>query len=153
MKDCMVIDTRRQDCKKCDSPVYNCERDECDCVADYTCAQCNRHVCGDCMHDNGLCTDCLPNEQEIDNKNYFVFVMGYDLLQKDIMSGEVRYKECDLVYECLGIIYDAFAQSDYCKNSGKSEYEALSDFLHNEIQNVLDTLNGADWGGVPPNEE
>jgi hypothetical protein len=67
-------------------------------------------------------------------------------LRNVIAGNDVADKECDLVYERLGKIYDAFIDSEYFKNLDISEYEALDEFTHNEMENILNTLSGKEWG-------
>lgn len=55
----------------------------------------------------------------MDNKNYFIFVLGYDLLH-DRLNGEA----CDISYDICENIYDDFRKSTYY-DLNISEYDAL----------------------------
>lgn len=66
-------------------------------------------------------------EQWNETKAYYVFVLGYDLLQ-DYFKGEEN-NECDLIFEVACKIYADFEKSEeYSYNC--SGYDALVHFLN-----------------------
>lgn len=62
------------------------------------------------------------------NTSYMIFVLGYDLLQKELTS----YDDCpcDLAYEICCDIYNEFLDSEEVEQD-KSEYECLQDWIEN----------------------
>ena len=67
---------------------------------------------------------------------YMIFVLGYDLLQKELTS----YDDCpcDLAYEICCDIYDEFLDSEEAEQD-KSEYECLQEWIENH-QGTVDRL-------------
>lgn len=61
--------------------------------------------------------------------NYYIFVLGYDLLQ-DYFKKQ-NDSECDIVYQKACQIYNDFLKSEEIKNYNISQYDALIDFLKN----------------------
>ena len=79
-----------------------------------------------------------------DCKNYAIFVLGYDLLNKSLLNGQ--YPECDLAYKKCEQIAEDFLKSDYNVNT-MSLYDALViyideknhlKFLENEEDELLE---------------
>jgi len=71
----------------------------------------------------------------VDTENYFIFVLGYDLLH-NVLNGI----ECDTAYEICEYVYRQFTYSDELKDFTMSGYDALQKFLENnksEIENDL----------------
>lgn len=67
---------------------------------------------------------------------YMIFVLGYDLLQKELAS----YNDCpcDLAYEICCDIYNEFLDSEEAEQD-KSEYECLQEWIENH-QGTIDRL-------------
>lgn len=90
-------------------------------------------------HNNNFLDEFLDNEpvstNNIDTKNYFIFVLGYDLLH-NALNGI----ECDIAFEICEYVYRQFEYSDEFSNYRLSGYDALQKFLENnksEIENDL----------------
>lgn len=69
--------------------------------------------------------------------NYFVFVLGYDLLH-DVLDGI----ECDIAYDICIEVYNDFEKSVY-NNLLHSGYECLEEYVRthiNEIKTKLEEL-------------
>lgn len=66
----------------------------------------------------------MKNNETID----MIFVLGYDLLQKELKS----YDDCtcDLAYEICCDVYNDFLESEEAEQN-KSEYECLQDWIKN----------------------
>lgn len=58
--------------------------------------------------------------------DYMIFVLGYDLLQKELTSYDDC--SCDLAYETCCDIYNEFLNSEEAEQD-KSEYECLQDWI------------------------
>ena len=71
-----------------------------------------------------------------DNASYMLFVLGYDLLQKELTSCEDC--PCDLAYEICCDIYNEFLESEEVEQD-KGEYECLQDWIKNH-QGTIDRL-------------
>lgn len=67
---------------------------------------------------------------------YMIFVLGYDLLQKELTSYDDC--SCDLAYEICCDIYDEFLDSEEAKQD-KGEYECLQDWIESH-QGTIDRL-------------
>lgn len=76
----------------------------------------------------------LVKKEFTEDEYYLVFVLGYDLLQKELMKCE--NKCCDDVFDTMKEIIKLFLKSEECKNLAYSTYEALKLFLENNIQAV-----------------
>lgn len=73
-----------------------------------------------------------------ENRNYIIFILGYDLLQK-YFSDSIE-PECDLVYEKCSKIADDFLLSKYNSNN-KSLYDCITDYVRSErYVNFLNSL-------------
>lgn len=66
---------------------------------------------------------------ETEEKNYIVFVLGYDLLNEELMT--VPYPECDVAYEKCKNIAEDFLNSKYNVNH-KSLYDCLVDYVEDK---------------------
>ena len=69
--------------------------------------------------------------------NYYVFVLGYDLLH-DVLDG----LECDVAYDFCVKVYDDFSESVY-DDPHYSGYECLEEYVRthmNEIKAKLEEL-------------
>lgn len=86
----------------------------------------------------------MTKQEEFD---YAVFVLGYDLLQKDFAESDKP--ECDIVHgKCVSIakkFYDAeFSINNtfvkYCEQN-KSLYDCLVDFTSNEAVDIESFIN------------
>ena len=62
--------------------------------------------------------------------NYFIFVLGYDLLH-DVLNGI----ECDIAYDFCVSVYMDFLDSVY-NNLNKAEYECLSEYINAYIEEI-----------------
>jgi hypothetical protein len=60
--------------------------------------------------------------------DYMIFVLGYDLLQKELTS--YNGCSCDLAYEVCCDIYNEFLESEEAEQD-KNEYECLQDWIKN----------------------
>ena len=63
------------------------------------------------------------------DKYYYVFVLGYDLLNKRLSQSNSA--ECDISYERCVKVYDAFVDSGYNDDKAYSVYENLQKFVEN----------------------
>ena len=63
-----------------------------------------------------------------ENTSYMIFVLGYDLLQREL----TLYEDCpcDRAYKICSDIYKEFLDSEEAKQD-KSEYECLQDWIEN----------------------
>ena len=66
--------------------------------------------------------------------DYFVFVLGYDLLN-DLLDGI----ECDTAFEFCKSVYTKFVGSSY-DNVNKSEYDCLSKYVRDNIDEIASEL-------------
>lgn len=64
------------------------------------------------------------------NKDYFVFVLGYDL-----MHNLLNNIECDVAFEICSEVYDEFLLSKE-NTPDKSEYECLSNYIRNHQEEI-----------------
>jgi len=65
------------------------------------------------------------------DKNYYVFVLGYDLMQERLTkSNDIA---CDTSYERCTEIYQKFLESDYNNNVHFSDYENLQRFVNDNV--------------------
>lgn len=71
----------------------------------------------------------LSAEKEVE-MDYFVFVLGYDLLH-DLLDGI----ECDTAYEFCQSVYTKFVGSSY-DNIWRSEYDCLSKYVRDNIDEI-----------------
>lgn len=60
----------------------------------------------------------------MDEKNYLVFVLGYDLLHD-----EFGLLPCDIAYERATLLIEKFMQSNEYLHSKSSSYDALKNWL------------------------
>ena len=65
--------------------------------------------------------------------SYFAFVLGYDLLYKDII---IHSKTCDIAYDICVSIAKLFLKSEEYKNIKYSGYEMLEYWLRNNKELV-----------------
>ena len=68
------------------------------------------------------------------DKDYIVFILGYDLLQKQFLNS--KEPECDLVYDKCNKIADDFLISEYNRNT-KSLYGCIVDYINSERYNIF----------------
>lgn len=68
--------------------------------------------------------------------DYMVFVLGYDLLQKELTALEDH--PCDVAYKVCCDIYNEFLESEESEQA-KSEYSCLQDWIKNH-QGTIDRL-------------
>ena len=74
-------------------------------------------------------------EKDLDGKNYYTYVLGYDILH-DLLSNS-KESACDVSYEfCRKIALEFFKSEDF-KDSSKSGYELLKNWLDNNKAMVL----------------
>ena len=64
----------------------------------------------------------------IDEKNYTIFVLGYDFLNNEIANS--KEPECDLAYEKCSKIADDFLHSSF-NDENKGLYDCIKDYLDN----------------------
>lgn len=74
------------------------------------------------------------------DKNYAVFILGYDLLNKQLTVD--NWRECDSAYELCGDIYELFARSDYNNDMAYSDYENLQRFIDDHDLKILKSMIG-----------
>ena len=63
-------------------------------------------------------------------KNYYIFVLGYDLLH-DILNG----LECDVSYDICTEVYEDFVDSPY-NNIHYSEYTCLYEYVEAHMNEI-----------------
>ena len=63
----------------------------------------------------------------MNEKNYVIFVLGYDLLQDKLKAQQ--FNECDTVYEQCKQIAKYFMKSEEYKNNNIGLYEALQRYI------------------------
>ena len=68
--------------------------------------------------------------------NYYIFVLGYDLLRDRIIRRGAT--ECDYAYDICKNTYEAFLASGYNDDMSRSDYENLERFINE---------NKFDWEG------
>lgn len=68
----------------------------------------------------------------LDYHNYITFILGYDLLNKELKESD--QPECDLAYEQCKILMREFLISDFNKSS-KGLYDCLEDFIKDKLEN------------------
>lgn len=74
-------------------------------------------------------------EKDLDGKSYYTYVLGYDILH-DLLSNS-KESACDVSYEfCRKITIEFFKSEDF-KDSSKSGYELLQNWLDNNKAMVL----------------
>lgn len=61
---------------------------------------------------------------------YYIFILGYDLLQDYFKNSEEN--ECDIVFEKAIEIYQKYEKSEEFKNYNLSGYDSLKLFLENK---------------------
>lgn len=83
-----------------------------------------------------------------ENKNYIIFVLGYDLLQ-NYFSNFIE-PECDLVYERCSKIADDFLESKY-NSDDKSLYDCIADYVRSE--RCIDLINSLEKNHTKTLEE
>ena len=62
--------------------------------------------------------------------NYFVFVLGYDLLH-DVLDG----LECDVAYDFCSDVAEDFIDSEY-NDYNRSEYECLEKYVQAHMDEI-----------------
>lgn len=70
--------------------------------------------------------------------SYIAFVLGYDLLNKEIRNS--NYPECDLSYDICNELASSFLNSEEYKNNKYSTYEMLQVWLENNQDKVKECL-------------
>jgi len=61
---------------------------------------------------------------------YYIFVLGYDLLQDYFKEQEEN--DCDVIFEKACEIYEEYTKSEETENYSISGYYALVEFLRNK---------------------
>lgn len=74
-----------------------------------------------------------------DNFYYLCYVLGYDLLHSELING--YFNECDTTFEACKEIIIKFLKSEENKNTNKSQYDALVEFIENNIKYIDETLS------------
>ena len=74
-------------------------------------------------------------EKDLDGKNYYTYVLGYDLLH-ELLSNS-KESACDVSYEFCRKITTNFLKSEDFKDSSKSVYELLQNWLNNNKAMIL----------------
>lgn len=64
------------------------------------------------------------------NDKYFAFVLGYDLLHK-----ELNKTDCDTAFMVCCDVYNDFLKSDY-NVVIKSEYQCLNEYVNDNIEDI-----------------
>lgn len=83
----------------------------------------------------------IMSKENFDKQNetaYIAFVLGYDLLNKEISNS--NNPECDLSYDICNEIASNFLESKEYKNSKYSTYEMLQEWLENNQDKVKEYL-------------
>lgn len=83
------------------------------------------------------------NKENKNEKDYFVFVLGYDLLNDMFKNSFMN--ECDVSYEFANYIVDKFMNTNEYKFENKSAYELLANYCSENkqsIQNEYDNFIG-----------
>ena len=70
-----------------------------------------------------------------DDKNYFAFILGYDLLSYEFK--ESPNPECDLTFKFCNKIADDYLNSEYAKDTNHSSYEMLEKYVNDNRFNIL----------------
>lgn len=78
------------------------------------------------------------NFERENEKSYIAFVLGYDLLNKEISNS--NYPECDLSYDICSSLAEQFINSEEYKDIKHSTYEMLQEWLENNQSLVNDYL-------------
>lgn len=73
--------------------------------------------------------EAKENELGLDSLSYWTFVLGYDLLHDYLMKDNLG---CDIAYEDSIKITKDFMRSEEYKDTSKSGYDALVDYLKNK---------------------
>lgn len=76
----------------------------------------------------GLEKPSAPSCEYLDSDAYYIFVIGYDLMQQQFMT--LKDKSCDTVFDLAKSIWRLFLSSeneDWCT---QSTYENLRDFIN-----------------------
>lgn len=63
------------------------------------------------------------------NFYYLCYVLGYDLLNKELK--ETAWNCCDCTFEAVEKIIEKFLKSEENKDTTKSQYDALVEYLEN----------------------
>lgn len=85
----------------------------------------------------------FDNKENKNEKDYFVFVLGYDLLNDMFKNSPTN--ECDVSYEFANYIVDKFMNTNQYKFDNKSAYELLANYCSENkqsIQNEYDNFIG-----------
>lgn len=72
------------------------------------------------------------------DRYYLIFVLGYDLLQKELYG-----LPCDYAFSICCNIINKFYRSDEISDYSKSTYDALREFIKNnknEIDEIIEIL-------------
>lgn len=92
----------------------------------------------DNLEKNNRLNDVNSTTNFFDEKLYTIFVLGYDLLNKEISNS--KEPESDLAFEKCNKIADDFLGSEY-NNENKSLYDCLKDYLKSERYEELNNKN------------
>ena len=85
------------------------------------------------------------NQYNYNDRNYFNFVLGYDLLNDMIKKSEVR--ECDINYDFCNYIVDKFMETDEYKKANAPSYQLLENYINGNkdtIKSEYDKFLGLD---------
>ena len=80
-----------------------------------------------------LAVSILKEDTSIDYKNYIIFILGYDLINKELKESD--QPECDLAFKQCKTLMEEFINSKYDKDT-KSLYECLEDFIEEKLKNI-----------------
>lgn len=70
-----------------------------------------------------------------EDKHYYIYVLGYDLLQKTLNG-----VECDIAYDICEYVYELFTQSEEFTDYSMSGYDALTKFTKNHKSEIIDYM-------------
>jgi len=70
-------------------------------------------------------------------KNYFTFVLGYDLLHN--LIEKYNHLECDSNYDFCYMIADKFINSEYYKDNNHSAYEMLCKYITDNMEKIRES--------------
>lgn len=76
--------------------------------------------------------------------SYFTFVLGYDLLQHNLINSKYN-KTCDNAYDTCVSLAKLFLQSEEYKNMKYSSYDMLVKWLENNRHIVTKYFEGIDY--------
>lgn len=80
-------------------------------------------------------------DTSIDYKNYIIFILGYDLINKELKESD--QPECDLAFKQCKTLMEEFINSKYDRDT-KSLYECLEDFIEEKTKKYLKTIDKID---------